>query len=259
MRCLNSLSEILAFNLRATTPSRVSRRGFTLVELLVVMAVLGILVGLLLPAVQNARVAARRTECLNNLRQIGLAIAMFADNHDGKFPRTWHDDPQFKKTSWIYTLAPHLENVDRVRICPEDPAGKTRLENKGTSYVINQYISLTHPEGVAKIDHLHETSHTITVMEGSDLRDPTSFDFEHAHPATWFAPANIQRKLVWIRLVQEIQPDRHNSHLAGDHSAGLAHYLFADGHVEPIRGATIKGWADKGYNFAKPNAARVTR
>src|SRR5262245_43599761 len=76
--------------------SRAARlRGFTLVELLVVISIIGVLVGLLLPAIQSAREAGRRTQCQNNMRNVGLGIIHYVDVF-GMFPPAgvFTDDPQ---------------------------------------------------------------------------------------------------------------------------------------------------------------------
>jgi len=81
--------------------------AFTLVELLVVIAIIGMLVALLLPAIQAAREAARRSQCTNNLKQIGLALQM---HHDGKktYPRGRESRDQFG-VAWSFELLPFME------------------------------------------------------------------------------------------------------------------------------------------------------
>src|SRR5687767_13769215 len=90
----------------ATKPNR-PVQGFTLVELLVAIAIIGILVALLLPAIQAARESARRTECTNHLRQIGLAIQTY-HVAKGAFPSGRNKTDQFG-VSWGYYILPQLE------------------------------------------------------------------------------------------------------------------------------------------------------
>jgi prepilin-type N-terminal cleavage/methylation domain-containing protein len=98
--------------------ARVSvRRGFTLIELLVVIAIIAVLVALLLPAVQQAREAARRTQCRNNLKQVGLALHNYHDVHSA-FPPGWvgvtngiHDIEGTNGLAWGVHLLPYLDQA----------------------------------------------------------------------------------------------------------------------------------------------------
>jgi len=94
--------------LEGTAKGRSSRRGFTLIELLVVIAIIGILVALLLPAVQQSREMARQTQCRNNLKQMGVAIHNFHDQYSALHPSRNYDH----YTTWAFLILPHLENFN---------------------------------------------------------------------------------------------------------------------------------------------------
>ncbi len=89
---------------------RTIRRGFTLVELLVVIAIIGLLIALLLPAVQAAREAGRRSKCCNNLHQFGIALHVYADVH-GHFPRAYDAVPSGWPPGWSWSayILPYLD------------------------------------------------------------------------------------------------------------------------------------------------------
>lgn len=203
------------------------RVGFTLVELLVVVAVIGILIALLLPAVQAARGAARRSQCLHQLRELGVAVHLHLDTHDGQFPRSSHSANAVGEAPWAWSLAATLDPtfdheresypaglVDSAYRCPED----IRTGYRAWSYGKNVWFELEAYETQSalglpwnekgptykRLKSVPSTSRTVLFAEVDGEQD-------HLMAHFWLTGGK-----------PEIAPRRH---------AGVSNYLWVDGHA----------------------------
>ncbi len=104
------------------------KRGFTLIELLVVIAIIAILAAILFPVFQKVRENARRTACLSNLKQIGLAVTQYYQDADEKGPNGW--DPYGRGSGWAWQVYPYIKSTGAFR-CPDDAGTFPKVSSYG--------------------------------------------------------------------------------------------------------------------------------
>ncbi len=222
-------------------------RGFTLVELLVVLVLVGVLATTAVVVSQAASLRAKEARCLSNLRNIGLALHGYAGDHGGRFPETTHTTTL--DHAWIAALENYLGDYDETRVCPADPRAKDRVAAGGTSYILNSFLFVPETDAwgdpigppLNRPSAIPDPSRTMLAFICADQWGAGPGN-DHTHSNLWTS---------WSGVTNDIAPGRFGGDKAAD-AKGRANYLYADGRVESISAALIKQKTESGVNIALP-------
>ncbi len=222
------------------------REAFTLVELLVVVAVLVLLLSLLTPALRLSMESARATKCLANERSIGAAVIMYCREYDDYFPLSSHTTGGLARSaSWLQSLQ-EFGVIKAARFCPSDPFRASRL----TSFATNDYFEpltpgvdyhpvtrRTLPNGrrraLNRLAQIPRPSLTVYAVEPKG-----EGTVDHIHAVGWTRASQV------------------GSSIAATRHANAANYLFIDGHAGPIGWPHIERTFSAQNNLFNPEAAR---
>ena len=207
-------------------------RAFTLIELLVVIGIIALLVGIILPILSTAREAARRTQCLANMRSIGQSMALYAHNYDGHYfpnhhplgtPAAVPDPPHIE---WYELLADETDFTLEAMVSPADPHKSLQIDHGGgdlepmISYSINGYFEVI---GNTQ-DHVRRPSATVT----HGLRGDDDIEASAGYPSGPIPEADVHFAFhPW-----DPPPANWWDEIAIERYRGSGNYLYADTHAE---------------------------
>lgn len=203
------------------------RRAFTLIELLVVISIIALLIALLLPALGSARRSARSVTCMNQLKQIGLATHLYAEEHKQMLPRSTHSYLAHGVKPWGYALSPYLGHAsydgsepgwdslfNGLYRCPEDE------RRDAWSYGKNAWFELS----AGETREIEGSAQGKTYPLLSDVPRPTATVL-YAELDSGSMADHIMAHFWYLGGQPEVDTDRHEP---------TSNYAFVDGHVDAM-------------------------
>jgi len=244
---------------------KIERRGFTLVELLVVIGIMSLLIALLLPALGRARAQAKTIKCLSNLRQVGLALMMYSNDNHNWVPEDFiYADPastsanyrwyQFIDGSNVNVHLPYLQSR-KVLSCPEmEP---TANDNIAATAALNSVYGMLHPQTYEpKVYHADFNGfngfHIAAIKRSADfvlVADTSVYDVGHAR---W---GSIAWRADRLYTENTTSNGSGKSGIWAAHPKNLANVLFSDFHCESA--GSVRLTATSNYNYNDGNSGKI--
>jgi prepilin-type N-terminal cleavage/methylation domain-containing protein/prepilin-type processing-associated H-X9-DG protein len=230
--------------------SRRRPRGFTLIELLVVIAIIAILAAILFPVFAQAREKARAITCLSNMKQLGTALMMYAQDYEGTLMQTsWEKSPAANyQVHWSYLLQPYVKNVG-IFVCPSDPNPVTPsspedLQVPKFSYVNNYAVMPAH-DYLPVSEASFGTPASLIVLTDRRDKEDNGYVIGQWKGTSGFVPGqpNINlnepyRQATMADAIAGLAGPKDKTEITRvkwDRHTGGANYTFADGHAKWLR------------------------
>lgn len=240
------------------------KRIFTIIELLVVISIISLLASLLLPALNKAKRTAKRLECLNQQKHIGLAIGMYANDHEAYIPGWCMSSSETDdKNRWVGSLMPYANYEPILWICPDSPEDSVQASidriiryrhaldaNFFSSFRVVQNIGVNANQITPTDAGVLKQAFIYTIQRMGKIKNPTEVIYSAdatGSSTLHYSPNNPTGQLPFFAY---LWPDNGSS-IYPRHS-NAANSLFIDGHCDTIASSTIRQWASN--RWAPQNA-----